>query len=75
MDTLTLCTFAGYAVGSFIAGISSDIVGRRPLFVIFSVLLFFAAVTAFFNVWVGLILANICIGPLNNLTFVFLTEN
>jgi MFS family permease len=74
LDLLTLCTFAAYAVGSFLTGVLSDIAGRRPLFVAFAVLLFGAAALSFFNLWAGLILANLCIGPLNNLTFVLLNE-
>ena len=72
LDLLTLCTFASYAIGSFLTGILSDILGRKPLFIVFSVMLLASAITTYFNVWVGLILANLCIGPLNNLTFVFL---
>jgi len=72
LDTLTLCTFLGYAVGSFLTGVISDLVGRRPLFVISSLLLFISSVLAYFNLWAGLIAANLCIGPLNNLTFLFL---
>jgi len=75
LDTLTLCTFLGYAVGSFVTGVLSDVVGRKPLFLVSSLLLFVSVVIAFFNLWVGLIAANICIGPLNNLTFLFLNEN
>ena len=75
LDTLTLCTFGAYAVGSFIAGATSDMIGRKPLFVVSSVLLFVAAVISNFSLWTGFILANLCIGPLNNLTFIFLNEN
>ena len=75
LDTLTLCTFGAYAVGSFIAGATSDLVGRKPLFLIFSFFLFVASVISNYNLWAGFILANVCIGPLNNLTFVFLNEN
>lgn len=72
LDTLTLYTFLAYAVGSFLTGILSDLVGRRPLFLVSSLLLFVSAIIAYFNLWAGLIAANLCIGPLNNLTFLFL---
>ena len=72
LDTLVLCTFGSYALGSFMSGILSDMVGRKPLFIVCSGLLSVAATTSFFNIWAGLIIANMCIGPLNNLTFVFL---
>lgn len=75
LDTLTLLTFSSYALGSFLAGVLSDIVGRQPLFIISSLLLFVSSIWAYFDIWGGFILANLCIGPLNNLTFIFLNEN
>lgn len=75
MDDLTLCTFIAYAVGSFIAGVVSDKMGRRPLFVLASILLFLSSLLLLWNQFFGFILASLCIGPLNNLTFVFINEN
>lgn len=72
LDTLTLFTFTAYAIGSFLAGVLSDLIGRRPLFIAASLLLFCSAISTYLNLWVGLILANLCIGPINNLTFIFL---
>ena len=75
LDTLTLLTFSAYAVGSFLAGVLSDLVGRKPLFIVASLVLFCSSICTYFNIWAGLILGNLCIGPLNNLTFIFLNEN
>ena len=72
LDTLMLFTFGSYALGSFVSGILSDMFGRKPIFIVFSGLLSIGATTSFFNIWAGLIIGNLCIGPLNNLTFVFL---
>ena len=62
-------------MGSFLTGVLSDVVGRRPLFLVSSLLLFGSSIAANFDLWAGLIAANLCIGPLNNLTFLFLNEN
>ena len=75
LDTLTLWTFLAYSLGSFSAGILSDIIGRRWLFVVSSCVLFTSSVILLMDLYVGFILANLCIGPLNNLTFVFINEN
>ena len=72
LDTLTLYTFTAYAVGSFLTGVLSDVIGRQPLFIIAAIVLFCSSVVTYFNLWAGLIIANLCIGPLNNLTFIFL---
>lgn len=72
IDTLTLLTFSSYAIGSFLAGVLSDLIGRKPLFIIASGLLFISVICMNFSLWAGLIVANFCIGPLNNLTFIFL---
>lgn len=72
IDTLTLLTFSSYAIGSFLAGVLSDLIGRKPLFIIASGLLFISVICMNFSLWTGLIVANFCIGPLNNLTFIFL---
>lgn len=72
LDTLTLYTFTAYAIGSFLAGVLSDVIGRQPLFIVSAILLFCSSVIAYFNLWAGLIIANFCIGPLNNLTFILL---
>lgn len=72
LDNLTLLTFIGYSVGSFLAGILSDIVGRKILFLISSIGLFLSSLLLFEDIQAGFILANVCIGPLNNLTFVFI---
>jgi MFS family permease len=50
LDTLTLYTFFAYALGSFLTGVISDIVGRRPLFLISSLFLFVSSVIAYFNI-------------------------
>lgn len=75
LDDLTLYTFFAYSIGSFTAGILSDIIGRRLLFMISSALLFLSSGLMLWNLTAGLILANLSIGPLNNLTFVFINEN
>lgn len=75
LDTLTLWTFLAYSLGSFSAGILSDIVGRRWIFVVSSCLLFISSTILLVDLQAGFILANLCIGPLNNLTFVFINEN
>ncbi len=62
LDTLTLYTFFAYAVGSFLTKVISDIVGRRPLFLISSLFLFVSSVVTYFNIWIDLISANLCIG-------------
>lgn len=67
-------TFIGYAVGSFLAGVLSDIYGRKPIFVISSILLTVAAALTWVYPFYGYILANLAIGPLNNLTFVLINE-
>jgi MFS family permease len=72
LDTLTLWTFLAYSLGSFSAGILSDIIGRRWLFVVSSCLLFISSAILLVDLTAGFILANLCIGPLNNLTFVFI---
>lgn len=72
LDDLTLLTFLGYSLGSFSAGILSDIVGRRWLFIICSCILFLSSLILLWDLSIGFILANLCIGPLNNLTFVFI---
>jgi MFS family permease len=75
LDNLTLFTFISYSVGSFSAGILSDLIGRKPLFLFFSLLLFGGSIVLFWNLTAGFIIANLSIGPLNNLTFVFINEN
>ena len=75
LEDLTLVTFIGYSVGSFLAGIFSDIIGRKPLFIVCSIGLFISSILLFWSLTAGFILANFCIGPLNNLTFVFINEN
>ena len=75
LDDLILLTFLSYSLGSFSAGILSDIVGRRWLFIIFSCVLFLSSLILLWDISIGFILANLCIGPLNNLTFVFINEN
>lgn len=75
LDDLTLFTFISYSVGSFSAGVLSDLMGRKPLFLIASILLFVSSLLLFYDLTAGFILANLCIGPLNNLTFVFINEN
>ena len=72
LDSLTLYTFLSYAVGSFLAGVLSDKIGRKPIFMVCSCVLFLSSLLVFWNLTAGLILANACIGPLNNLTFVFI---
>jgi len=75
LDTLTLFTFISYSVGSFSAGILSDLLGRKPLFIIASILLFISSIVLFWDLTAGFVIANLSIGPLNNLTFVFINEN
>jgi MFS family permease len=75
LDDLTLWTFFAYSLGSFSAGILSDIIGRRFLFMVCSCLLFLSSAIMLWDISAGLILANLSIGPLNNLTFVFINEN
>jgi MFS family permease len=55
-----------------LAGIISDIYGRKPIFLFSSVILTLASVIAWQYPFYGYILANLAIGPLNNLTFVFI---
>ncbi len=75
LDTLTLWTFFAYSLGSFSGGILSDLLGRKIIFNISSIILLFSALLALINFQIGFIIANLCIGPLNNLTFVFLNQS
>ena len=56
------------------AGIISDIYGRKPIFLISSVFLALSAVFILVNPFYGYIMSNLAIGPLNNLTFVYINE-